>query len=122
MAEEQWIPENKNELMSAIKHEWQRLMDVLAKLERANKLTTPDEGGWSPKDNLAHLSEWMNVLMGYHIDRRLNHEVLRVSEEITKDWDFSIINPVLFERNRNRPWQEVVDELKAVYQSLWDKL
>ena len=70
MADEQWIPENKNELMSAIKREWKLLMDVVAKLEEANKLTIPDEGGWSPKDNLAHLAEWMNAMMGYHMDRR----------------------------------------------------
>ena len=33
MDEEQWVPENKNELMSAIKREWKLLMDVVAKLE-----------------------------------------------------------------------------------------
>ena len=122
MAEEQWIPENKNELLSAISREWKLLMDVVAKLEEANKLTTPDEGGWSPKDNLAHLAEWMNAMMGYHMDRRPRHEVMRVSEEVTKDWDFNLINPVLFERNRNRPTQDVLDELKQVYESLLKKL
>ena len=122
MAEEQWIPENKNELMSAIKREWQRLMDVLAKLERANKLTTTDEGGWSPKDNLAHLAEWMNVMMGHHMDRRPRHEVMRVSEEVTKDWDMEVINPVLYERNKNRSTQAVLDELTRVYESLIKKL
>ena len=76
-------------------------MDVVAKLEE-QKMTTPDEGGWSPKDNLAHLAEWMNSLMGYHMDRRPPHEVMRVSEEVTKDWDMEVINPVLFERNKDR--------------------
>jgi len=56
--------------------------------------------GWSPKDNLAHLSEWMKALMGVHMDRRPSHEVLGVSEDMTKGWDMEIINPVLFERNR----------------------
>jgi hypothetical protein len=118
---EDWTPKNKQELMSEIEKEWKLLIAVAEKLTD-KQMTTPDEGGWSPKDNLAHLSEWMNVLMGYHLDHRPSHEVLKVSEEVTKDWDFSIINPVLFERNRNRLRQEVVDELKAVYQKLWDKL
>ena len=56
MSEEQWVPGSKAELMSAIKREWNALMDVVAKLEAANKIMIPDEGGWSPKDNLAHLS------------------------------------------------------------------
>ena len=122
MPDEQWVPGSKAELMRAIEHEWKSLMEVVAKLQEANKITTPDEGGWSPKDNLAHLAEWMNALMGYHLDRRPRHEVLRVPEEVTKDWDFNVINPVLFERNRNRPLQDVLAELKSVYAELINKL
>ena len=120
--EEQWVPGSKVELMSAIKREWDLLMKTVAKLEEKNKLTTPDEGGWSAKDNLAHLSEWMHVLMGYHLDRRASHEVLGVSEEVTKDWDMEVINPVLFERNKNRSIEDVLDELKHVYEELVAKL
>lgn len=122
MSDEQWIPGNKSELMSAIQHEWNLLMDVVQKLEQANKLTTPDEGGWSPKDNLAHLAEWMNVMMGYHMDKRPSHEVLGVSEDVVKGWDMEIINPVLFERNRNRPTEDVMEWLKNVYATLVKKL
>jgi hypothetical protein len=122
MAEEQWVPESKAELMSAIKREWKLLMDVAAKLQEKDRFTTPDEGGWSPKDNLAHLAEWMNVMMGHHMDRRPRHEVMRVSEEVTKDWDMEVINPVLYERNKNRSTQDVLDELTQVYESLLKKL
>jgi len=120
--DEQWVPGSKSELMSAIKHEWMLLMDVAEKLVQAGRITAPDEGGWSPKDNLAHLAEWMNVLMGYHLDRRPSHEVLGVSEDVTKDWDMEVINPVLFERNRNRSTEDVLDGLKRVYAELVSKL
>lgn len=33
-----------------------------------------------------------------------------------------VINPVLFERNRNRSTSDVLDELKRVYAALIDKL
>ncbi len=123
MAEaEQWVPGNKDELMRAIEREWNLLMNVAAKLEDKVRMTTPDEGGWSPKDNLAHLAEWMNALMGYHLDRRPPHEVFGVPEQVTKDWDFELINPVLFERNRNRSTQDVLEELKRVYADLIVKL
>ena len=118
---EEWIPGNKRELMSAIKREWKLLMDVVEKLTDKQMLT-PDEGGWSPKDNLAHLSEWMKVLMGIHMDRRPEHEVLGVSEDVTKGWDMEIINPVLLERNRNRSRQDVMGELNQVYEKLTAKL
>jgi hypothetical protein len=118
---EQWMPGNKPELMSAIEREWKLLMDVAEKLTD-NQMTTPDEGGWSPKDNLVHLAEWMKVLMGYHMERRPSHEVLGVSEDVTKGWDMEIINPVLFERNHNRSRRDVLDELKQVYGQLTAKL
>lgn len=121
MAEEEWVPGSKVELMSAIRREWKMLMDVVDKLDE-QKMTAPDEGGWSPKDNLAHLTEWMNSLMGYHIDKRPAHEVMRLTEDQTRDWDMEVINPVLFERNQDRSVKEILDELKQTYEKLLAKL
>ena len=120
MDTEEWVPGSKAELMASIEREWKSLMDLVAKLD-FTQLTTPDEGGWTPKDNLAHLAEWMKVLMGYHLDRRPSHEVLGVSEDVTQGWDMEIINPVLFERNRTRAMQDVWADLKSVYVELINK-
>ena len=121
MTDEEWIPGSKAELISAIKREWKLLMDAVAKLDE-QKMTTTDEGGWSPKDNLAHLSEWMNSMMGYHIDKRPAHEVMRLTEEQTRDWDMEVINPVLFERNKDRSIEDVMEELKQTYEKVLAKL
>ena len=118
---EQWVPGSKDELMSAIRREWKLLMKVVEKLDE-QKMTSLDEGGWSPKDNLAHLSEWMNSLMGYHIDKRPTEEVMRLTPEQTKDWDMEVINPVLYERNKDRSIKDVMDELKQTYEKLLAKL
>jgi hypothetical protein len=85
-------------------------------------MTTRDAGGWSPKDNLAHLAEWMSVMMGYHMDRRPSHEVLGVSEDVTKGWDMEVINPVLFNRNKDRSTEDVLAWLKRVYAEVIKKL
>lgn len=119
---EEWVPGSKHELMAVITREWAQLMNVVSKLEQAGQLTTPDEGGWSPKDNLAHLAEWMNVMMGYHIERRPSHEVLGVSEDVTKGWDMEVINPVLFERNKDRSVEDVLAWLKQTYEKVIKKL
>ena len=118
---EEWMPGNKKELMSAIEREWKLLLAVAETLTD-EQMTKPDSGGWSPKDNLAHLTEWMNILMGYHMDKRPAHEVMGVSEDVTKDWDMEVINPVLFERNKNRQRSEVLDGLKQAYANLTAKL
>jgi hypothetical protein len=118
---EQWVPSNKAELISAIRREWKQLMDVVDRLDE-QKMTTPDEGGWSPKDNLAHLAEWMNSLMGYHMDRRPAEEVMGLSKEQTAGWVMDVINPVLFERNKNRSIEDVMEDLKQTYERLLSKL
>jgi hypothetical protein len=119
---EEWVPGSKHELLAVITREWSLLMNVVSKLEEAGKMTTPDEGGWSPKDNLAHLAEWMSVMMGYHMDKRPSHEVLGVSEDVTNGWDMEIINPVLFERNKDRSTEDVMSWLKQVYAEVIKKL
>lgn len=97
-------------------------MISLAESLTDEQMTTPDSGGWSPKDNLAHLAEWMNILMGYHLGKRPAHEVIGVSEDIVKGWDMEVINPVLFERNQNRPRGEVMEMLKQAYGQVEAKL
>ena len=122
---EQWMPSNKQELMSAIEREW-TLLVTLADSLTDEQMTTPDSGGWSPKDNLAHLAEWMNILMGYHMDRRPAHEVIGVGEdmaEVGKDMvsmgeGLEVINPVLFKRDKDLSRSEVMNRLRSAYNRL----
>ena len=118
---EQWIPGSKSELMTAIEREWKSLMDVVAKLDEV-KMTTPDAGGWSPKDNLAHLADWINILMGYHMDKKAAHDVLGISEDVTKDWDFNVINQTLVDRNKSLSTADVLNNLNQKYAELTQKL
>jgi hypothetical protein len=114
-------PENMAELLSAIEAEWKRLLHVVGELT-PEQMSTPDQGGWSPKDNLAHVAEWMRILMGYHMDKHPAHEVLGVAPEVTQDWEMEVINPVLFERNRARSTEDVLSDLKRTYAQLMTKL
>ncbi len=118
---EQWMPENKEELIFAIEGEWKLLIELAESLTD-EQITTLDEGGWSPKDNLAHLTEWMNILMGYHMDKRPYYDVVGVSQTELPEWSVEAINPILFKRNQLRPRAEVMDHLKRVYGLLMKKL
>lgn len=118
----------KQSLLKSIHREWTALLQVVEQLT-PEQMTTPDAGGWAPKDNLAHLAEWMKVLLGYHINKRLPHEVLGLPEEIVKDWEIAIgddeetvINPALFERNQDCSAAEVLTELKKAYAALMTRV
>ena len=114
-------PQNKRELFKAIEREWDLLLNVAETLTD-EQISTPDSGGWSPKDNLAHLAEWMNILLGYHMDKRPAHKVMRVPEAITQDWSMEVINPVLFQRNKDLSRREVMSRLKRTYRKLMTRL
>jgi hypothetical protein len=107
--------------MSAIEREW-KLLIQLAESLTDGQMTKPDEGGWTPKDNLAHLTEWMNILMGFHMDKRPYYEVIGVPQSELPEWSVEAVNPLLFKRNQNRPRAEVMDHLQRVYGLLATKL
>lgn len=114
-------PQNKRELMQTIEHEWELLMKVADALTD-EQMHKPDAGGWSPKDNLAHLTEWMNILLGHHMDKRPAHQVLRVPKAAAPEWQIETINPFLFERNKNRSRIAVLGNLKRMYNKLHARL
>jgi hypothetical protein len=115
------LPQNIEELLDEIEREWSALMHVVDQLT-PEQMTTPDEGGWSPKDNLAHLTEWMKILLGHHMDKRPPYEVVDVPPEVTRDWDMDQMNRLLLARNLHRPPADVLDELKRIHAELIARL
>ncbi len=114
-------PGNMAELLSDIESEWKALMGVVKRMT-PQQMVKPDAGGWSPKDNLAHLAAWMRALMEYHMDRRPIDEVLDLPRGRKEPWDDDSVNAVLFERNRGRPSEDVLKELNRAYMQLTAKL
>jgi len=109
------------ELLSDIEREWKALLGSVNRLS-PQQMTTPDAGGWSPKDNLAHLAAWMRALMDYHMDGRPIEEVLDLPRNTGKEWDDDAVNAVVFRRNRDRSSEDVLKELNRVYMELNAKL
>jgi hypothetical protein len=121
MMKQEPMPASKAELMSAIQNEWSLLMDMLMEFD-SDRMVITDPDGWSAKDNLAHLTEWMKVLMGFYMDLRRAHDVLGVDPEVTQAWDFEARNQFLIERNRHRSVDSVLEEFKSVYAELMARL
>ncbi len=114
-------PTNMPELLSDIEREWKALMAAVVRLTPA-QMTKPDAGGWSPKDNLAHLAAWLRALMEYHMDGRPIEDVLDLPRGRAEPWDDDSVNAVLFERNRQRSSEDVLRELSRAYMQTTAKL
>ena len=114
-------PKNMSELLSMINAEWSALMEASGKLS-PRQMITPDAGGWSPKDNLAHVMEWMKVLIYNNLGGQPVYEVMGIPREVADEWNFDVMNKILFERHRHRSAEDVLADLKRVYGDLLAKL
>ena len=120
---DRWYPRDKEELMLAIDRERAAVWNMISQLT-AQEMTMQDPAGWSPKDHLAHLVEWMKSFMGVHLDGSPWHVALGVDQQLTDNFnsDYDPINRVLFERNRFKPRQEVMDDFTQGCSRLYAKL
>ncbi len=115
------LPKDMAGLLTAIDLEWVRLQAVIARLD-PKQMITPDSGGWSPKDNLAHLAAWMRFMQDCYLDKKPAHEALGMDLEIFRGLDETGINAMLFERNRDRSAADVLAGLKRTYREVLQAL
>ncbi len=110
-------PHSMADLLARIETEWSALLAAVEALS-SEKMTTPDSGGWSPKDNLAHLAAWEQWLLRYHLGGEAAHQVLQLDEATFDSLDETSINALLYERNRDRSAESILGELHATHQQV----
>ncbi|MFW6042014.1 MAG: DinB family protein [Guyparkeria sp.] len=109
-------PEAKDDVLSNIREARAELEASFAGLSQETLTGPVTDGGWSIKDHLAHIAEWQRrglaVIAGKHpadgfdIDRA-TFEDLR---------DVHAINELLFQRHKDRPLGEVIEDFRATHQ------
>ena len=107
------LPQNTDELIQRIETEWDLLLKAIARADERS-MSAPDAGGWSPKDNLAHISAWMNVLLDHHFGAMTMEESLGVPP-VDEVGGFDEINARVVALHRNRSLADVLKEMKEVY-------
>ncbi len=115
------FPRNTDELIAGIQEEWRALMSVVDRLSPEQMLTT-DAGGWTPKDNLAHLATWMRYMKDSYLHKMAAHEAMGIDEVKFRSLDENAINAVLLERHRGRSTTDVLDGLKSTYADIVETL
>ncbi len=108
------LPKNMDGLLAEIDRQWSALMEVVGRLT-AGQMNTPDSGGWSPKDNLAHLAHWERYMHLHYLDGRPVPEAMGFDADTLAGLDEDGINARIFKRNRDRSSSDVLEELKQVH-------
>jgi len=105
-------PPSKAELFRRIEAEWALLNEAVSQLSEM-QMMTPDSGGWSPKDNLAHLFTWERWLVFYHLQGQPPEEVMGVDSATLADEN--AINAVILQRNQHRTVAEVLKDFRDTH-------
>ena len=112
MAED--LPGSTSELLALIEGEWDALMHVVEGIT-PGQITAPDTGGWSPKDNLAHLAAWMKYMKDSYLNKMPGYQAMGIEASRFQQMDENAINAALFERNRGRSTEDVLAGLRSIY-------
>ena len=114
------LPSSTAELLDRIQHGWDELWTAIDGLT-AEQLQTPDAGGWSIKDNLAHLTAWERFLLLRYLQGLPADEAMGLDEASTQP-HYDIINAALYERNRDRSLADVTESARATHREVVDYL
>jgi len=101
MAENESTPQSKAELVARITREWDALQAAIAGLSE-EQLTAPGDGGWSIKDNLAHIAAWEQYMLAAVLQGQTAAQALGVAPETLQGLDDNGINDILYRAGAGR--------------------
>jgi len=105
------LPRDKTDLVERIQREWSALMRAIEELT-PEQMSAPMSGGWSVKDNLAHLAAWEQFLVHHHLKGQPPHQAMQMDAETFERLDETAINAMIRERNRHRAVADVLADLQ----------
>lgn len=108
-------PTGHADLMNRIDTAWAQLQAGLASLTEA-QLNTPDAGGWSIKDNLAHLTAWERALLHIHLQNQPAAQVWGLDAATLKSQD--AINAAIQQRSSSRSAADILAESHIAHAQL----
>ena len=109
-------PHNKAELLERIGSSYAALEAALGRLD-ATQLTTPIDGTWSAKDMLAHLTGWEQIMLHFHVGGQPFEQVAQLGVAYAST-PVDVINEALYQRERNRPLDEVLAAFRRSHREL----
>jgi uncharacterized protein (TIGR03083 family) len=105
------VPRDKKDLLERIEREWSMLLRAIESVT-PEQMSAPMAGGWSIKDNLAHLAAWERFMVRCYLHGELAHQAMQIDAETFARLDEDGINAIIQERSRQRPAADVLADLQ----------
>ena len=107
-------PPTVQDVLDSIEREWDALQKVLSGLN-ADQMATLGEEGWSTKDELAHLAAWARGLAAL-VRKQRRYPPMGLPEDAAPNTlGVEGMNQIIYERNRDMPLDDVLEELLAAH-------
>jgi len=108
----------KDDLITAIEHEWEALQSALDGLDERQLIAAPVAGAWTVKDLLAHLAVW---------ESRLVTDLHKVERGVAPTWNLTSaqvdqLNAQFYREQKSRPLERVLEDLSGVHLALLNRL
>jgi hypothetical protein len=106
---------NKERLMNYMEAAHAGILQVAAELNDFQVVQPGVEGEWSVKDIIAHLAYWQlrkADFLRWARGEEQDHQYL--------NFDDDTVNRIIYGENRDRPWDEVMQNYRRAYESLAD--
>ena len=114
-------PDTKEELFKRIAFAYDAF-EALVAAHDESALTRPlGESGWSAKDYFAHLLIWEDSIVSL-LEKKNRMEKMGLTKELVESGDFDAQNEVLYNNHKDRPYDEVLQELRDTHQHLMNLL
>ena len=111
------VPKDKADLLARIQREWSALMQTIEKLT-PEQMSASGAGGWSVKDNLAHLTAWEQFMLRYRLHRQPPHEAMHLDAASFERLDEDGLNAVLYERHKDRSAEDILTDLRHTHEEV----
>jgi hypothetical protein len=110
-------PKTKDELLQRIDTAYTALQQTIGQLND-QQMVTPIDGSWSAKDLLAHITAWEQLMLHFHIGDRPFSEIAQIDSVTYGKSSIDEINEAFYQRDKDRPLQEVLDAFRRSHQQL----
>ena len=110
-------PGNKTEVLAAIDKERKALEAILETLTPEQMIEPGVVGEWSVKDVLAHLVEWEQMTLVWY-RTGLRGEIPEMPAPGYKWHQTPQLNQMIYEKHRDRPLGEVMEQFHASHQEI----
>ena len=110
-------PTTKAQILSESRKEHDALEQLLATLTPGQMMQPGIVGEWSAKDVLAHLTEWEQMVLGWYYAGQAG-ETPALPAPGFKWSELPALNQVIYEKHRDRPLPDVLEEFRTAYRQI----